>query len=277
MLPALVKLCCGISYPHLRSMSSLQRTAVAVIGQEITHLQQHKYMELHTRPHAALNYSEPSGTSMKEESLMFVEEGVGAMRKALKLLEDKEGWKMEIKESNGDVVFSKVTEGSRKVFMLQAVLDASMDELYDILFLRVEEMHKWNPNVQKIQILKHVGPQTVVTHEVSAERAGNLIGQRDFLSVRHSCRQKSCVYLGGTAIHLESFPPQTGFVRGEDGPTCIVIEDMMDDGSPRSRFTWLLNMDVKGWLPTSIVNQALPREQLDFTRHLRTRLTAGVS
>lgn len=64
-----------------------------------------------------------------------------------------------------------------------------------------------------LQVLKHVGPATIVTHEVSAETAGNLIGQRDFLSVRHSCKQKSSAYLGGAAIQLESFPPQAGFVR----------------------------------------------------------------
>lgn len=64
-----------------------------------------------------------------------------------------------------------------------------------------------------LQVLKRVGPETIVTHEVSAETAGNLIGQRDFVSVRHSCRQKSSVYLGGAAIQLESFPPQAGFVR----------------------------------------------------------------
>lgn len=64
-----------------------------------------------------------------------------------------------------------------------------------------------------LQVLKRVGPETLITHEVSAETAGNLIGQRDFVSVRHSCKQKSHIYLGGAAILLESFPPQPGYVR----------------------------------------------------------------
>lgn len=64
-----------------------------------------------------------------------------------------------------------------------------------------------------LQVLKHLGPGTIITHEVSAQTAGNLIGQRDFLSVRHSCKHDSSLYLGGTAIQLESFPPQAGFVR----------------------------------------------------------------
>ena len=32
--------------------------------------------------------------------------------------------------------------------------------------------------------------------------------------------------------------------RAEDGPTCITIEPL-DEDTRKSRFTWLLNMDVK--------------------------------
>ncbi|GAA6214372.1 steroidogenic acute regulatory protein, mitochondrial-like [Lates japonicus] len=281
MLPAVVKLCCGISYPHLRSMTGLQRTAVAVIGQEITHLQRWGQIQHHIRTPAGLNSNEPKPEDVKpvpvkEDQLFYIQQGQEAMRKALSMLEDKEGWKVEIAEANGDVICSKVMPGARKVFRLEAILEGSVDELYNLLFIRVEEMHQWNPSIQHIKVLKHVGPETIVTHEVSAETAGNLIGQRDFLSVRHSCKQKSSVYLGGAAIQLESFPPQAGFVRAEDGPTCIIIQ-ALDGDRRRSRFTWLLNMDVKGWLPKSIVNQALPRAQLDFTRHLRRRLTASTT
>ncbi|KAF7648464.1 hypothetical protein LDENG_00156610 [Lucifuga dentata] len=135
------------------------------------------------------------------------------MRKALDILEDKDGWKIETAEKNGDVICSKVMSGARKVFRLEAVLEASVEELYDILFVKMEEMHQWNPSIQYIKVLKHVGPETMITREVSAQTAGNLIGQRDFLSVRHSFKHKSCTYLGGAATQLESFPPQKGFVR----------------------------------------------------------------
>lgn len=42
--------------------------------------------------------------------------------------------------------------GGKRVFRLESVLEAGIDELYDILFLRVEEMHKWNPSIQKIKV-----------------------------------------------------------------------------------------------------------------------------
>ncbi|RVE59699.1 hypothetical protein OJAV_G00191270 [Oryzias javanicus] len=274
MLRAVVKLCCGISYPHVRSMAGLQRRAVAVIGQEITQLQQWEQIQQHIRTHVALNYNEVKQEAVKPTTgnqLYYEQHGREAMRKALSMLEDKDGWKVEMTESNGDVICSKVIPGAGKVFRMEAVLEASVEELYDILYVRVQEMPQWNPSIQHIEVLKHVGPETIVTHEVSAGTAANLIGQRDFVSVRHSCKQKSCIYLGGAAIQLESFPPQAGFVRAEDGPTCIVLQ-ALDEDKTKSRFTWLLNMDVKGWLPKSIVNQALPRAQLDFTRHLRRHL-----
>ncbi|XP_037547025.1 steroidogenic acute regulatory protein, mitochondrial [Nematolebias whitei] len=269
MLPAVVKLCCGISYPHLRSMAGLQRTAVAVIGQEITHLKQWGRIQ-----HLMGAHAEPKekSKSVNEDELFYVQHGREAMMKALSILDDRGEWTVEIEENNGDVIYSKVIAGTGTVFKLEAVLEASVNELYDLLFVRVEEMPRWNPNIQQIKVLKQVGPETVVTHEVTAEMAGNVMGQRDFLSVRHSCKQDSCVYLGGAAIQLESFPPQTGFVRAEDRPTCIIIRPL-DKDTTKSSFTWLLNMDIKGWLPTSIVNHALPQAQLAFTRHLRRHLS----
>ncbi|XP_053739681.1 steroidogenic acute regulatory protein, mitochondrial [Synchiropus splendidus] len=273
MLPAVVKLCCGISYPHLRSAAGLQRTAVAVIGHEVSRQQHWRNLQQQTLEHAHLSCD--SGPSLdvvaKKEHVFLEQQGRDAMRAALEMLEHPEGWEVEISETNGDRICSKLMPDARKVFRLDVVLDANMEEIYELLFVQVEQMHQWNPNIHRIKVLQHAGPETRVTHEVSSQMAGNLIGQRDFLSVRHSLRTKSCIYLAGAATQLESCPPQAGYVRAEDGPTCIIIQPLRGE-SRRSRFTWLLNMDVKGWLPKSIVNQSLPRAQLEFIRHLRGRL-----
>ncbi|XP_034148480.1 steroidogenic acute regulatory protein, mitochondrial [Esox lucius] len=287
MLPAVVKLCCGISYPHLRTMAGLQRPAISALGQEVAHRQRSGQIRLPAwvshvgwqigTPQPQLTESgkrEDSRPSpLDEEELMCIRQGQEALTKALDILGNQNGWKTELTEVNGDVIYSKVLSGGRKVFRLETVFDATPEEIHRVLW-KVEEMPQWNPSIKNIKVLKQAGPETMVTHEVSAETAGNLIGQRDFLSVRHFCRQDSCIYLGGAATHLEVFPPQKGFVRAEDGPTGIVIEPL-DSDTGRSRFTWLLNMDVKGWLPKSIVNQALPRAQVDFIRHLRRRLAEG--
>ncbi|KAL0964755.1 hypothetical protein UPYG_G00328470 [Umbra pygmaea] len=255
MLPAVVKLCCGISYPHLRTMTGLQRPAIAAIGQEVAHIQRsgqiqlpawlgHMVLQTSQQLHTESKRKEdPRPGTLKEEELVYIRQGHEVLAKALDIVQDRTGWKTELTEENGDVIYSKVLTGGRKVFRLEAVFDATPEELHQILW-KVEDMHRWNPSIKIIKVLKQAGLETMVTHEVSAETAGNLIGQRDFLSVRHFSKQESCIYLAGEATQLEAFPPQKGFVRAEDGPTCIIIKPLADDAG-KSHFIWLLNMDVK--------------------------------
>ncbi|XP_058649378.1 steroidogenic acute regulatory protein, mitochondrial isoform X1 [Onychostoma macrolepis] len=277
MLPAVLKLCCGITYPHLRSMAGLQRAALVAFGQEIAHLQSRGQIAhpgwSPLRWTGKTEAAEQRAAALADEDVFYLKQGEAALEEALMIVESEDGWKLETAEKNGDVIYSKVLTGNRKVFRLEAELNASPEELHDILFFRMEEMHEWNPSIRRIKVLKHVGRNTMVTHEVSAETAGNLIGQRDFLSVRHWSKRESRVYLGGAATRLESLLPQPGFVRAEDGPTCIILQPLQDRPDC-SRFIWLLNVDVKGWLPQSLVNKALPQAQADFTKHLRRRLAA---
>ncbi|KAI5103651.1 steroidogenic acute regulatory protein, mitochondrial-like, partial [Silurus meridionalis] len=281
MLSAVAKLCCGISYQHLRSMTGLQRSAMAALGQEIGKMQKRGKLSFLSRSWNmtwSLRTIKDDGRCdgvcdgvEKNMDLSYQQQGQEALQEALELTHSTDGWRMELSEDSGEVIYSKVVQGNRKVFRLEVDLNATPDELYEVLFVKVEEMNEWNPNIAHIRVLKHIGKETMVTHEVSAGKAGNFIGQRDFLSVRHSLRTRQCIYLGGVATHLDAFPPQSGFIRAEDGPTCIIIQ-AVPDCTGRSKLTWLLNMDVKGWLPKSLVNQTLPQAQLDFTRHLRRRL-----
>lgn len=55
-------------------------------------------------------------------------------------------------QADGDVISSKATPGAGRVFRLEAVLEASVEELYELLFAKVEEIHQWNPSVQQIKV-----------------------------------------------------------------------------------------------------------------------------
>lgn len=72
-----------------------------------------------------------------------------------------------------------------------------------------------------------MGPETIVTPEVSAKTTVNLIGLRGFLRVRHSCKHDSSLYLRGTDTQLESFPPEAGLLgrgRGHSLPVKIMYD-----------------------------------------------------
>uniref|UniRef100_A0A2R8ZFP9 Steroidogenic acute regulatory protein, mitochondrial n=1 Tax=Pan paniscus TaxID=9597 RepID=A0A2R8ZFP9_PANPA len=116
-----------------------------------------------------------------------------------------------------------------------------------------------------------IGKDTFITHELAAEAAGNLVGPRDFVSVRCAKRRGSTCVLAGMATDFGNMPEQKGVIRAEHGPTCMVLHPLA--GSPsKTKLTWLLSIDLKGWLPKSIINQVLSQTQVDFANHLRKRL-----
>ncbi len=63
------------------------------------------------------------------------------------------------------------------------------------------------------QILQKIGQDTMVTHEVSAETPGNVVGPRDFVSVRCAKRRGSTCFLAGMSTQHPKMPEQRGVVR----------------------------------------------------------------
>ncbi|XP_078497219.1 steroidogenic acute regulatory protein, mitochondrial-like [Lissotriton helveticus] len=223
---------------------------------------------------AGVDQATSSSMNMKYSitELFYVKQGEAALQRAMGILQQQDGWQTETQKENGDWVLSKGFPTIGKVFRAEAILDYPAEALYHQLFEKLEQMGDWNPTISKVEILKRIGKHTLVTCEVTAETPGKLIGQRDFVSVRHCWRQGSAIYLVGTATLSDLMPPRSGLVRAEADLTCIVLRPYESD-SKKTRLTWILNMDLKGWLPKSIINQVLSQTQADFIKHLRQSLS----
>lgn len=278
MLPATIKLCAGISYRHLRSMTGLRRTAAMAIGQQLDRLAfagpGPSTWVNQVRRRSSLLSSRLEENPFSEVEMSYVKQGEEALKKSLKILEEQDGWKTEIEAQNGDKVLSKVLPDIGKVFKLEVVLDQPLNSLYGELVDRMEQMGDWNPNVKEVKILQKIGKDTMITHETAAETAGNLVGPRDFVSVRCSKRRGSTCVLAGMSTRFGAMPEQKGVIRAENGPTCMVLHPSAVDPT-QTKLTWLLSIDLKGWLPKSIINQVLSQTQIDFAKHLRKRMTTS--
>ncbi|KAM6149694.1 steroidogenic acute regulatory protein, mitochondrial [Erethizon dorsatum] len=278
MLLATFKLCAGSSYRHVRNMKGLRHQAVLAIGQELTRRVQGEPAPgvwiNQVRRRSSLLGSRLEEPLYSDQELAYIQQGEEAMQKALGILSDQEGWKKESQQTNGDKVLSKVVPDVGKVFRLEVVVDQPMDRLYEELVDRMEAMGEWNPNVKELKVLQKIGKDTVITHELAAEAAGNLVGPRDFVSVRCAKRRGSTCVLAGMATHFQDMPEQKGVIRAEQRPTCMVLHPLA--GSPaKTKLTWLLSIDLKGWLPKTIINQVLSQTQMDFANHLRKRLESS--
>ncbi|XP_036022543.1 steroidogenic acute regulatory protein, mitochondrial isoform X2 [Onychomys torridus] len=276
MFLATFKLCAGSSYRHVRNMKGLRHQAVLAIGQELNRTlgDPSPGWINQVRRRSSLLGSQLEATLYSEQELSYIQQGELAMQKALGILSNQEGWKKENQQENGDEVLSKVIPDVGKVFRLEVVVDQPMDRLYEELVDRMEAMAEWNPNVKEIKVLQKIGKDTVITHELAAAAAGNLVGPRDFVSVRCAKRRGSTCVLAGMATLCGEMPEQNGVIRAEHGPTCMVLHPLA--GSPsKTKFTWLLSIDLKGWLPKTIINQVLSQTQMEFANHLRKRLESS--
>ncbi|KAH1177636.1 steroidogenic acute regulatory protein, mitochondrial [Mauremys mutica] len=275
MLPATFKLCAGISYRHLRNMTGLRRQAAVAISQELNKLAfagpgPGKWIN-QVRRRSSLLSSRLEEKPFSEVEMSYIKQGEEALQKSLSILGDQDGWKTETIAGNGDKVLSKMLPDVGKVFRLEVVVDQPLNSVYDELVERMEQMGDWNPTIKEIKILQKIGKDTVITHETAAATPGNVVGPRDFVSVRCSRRRGSTCVLAGMATSYGAMPEQKGFIRAENGPTCMVLRPLAENPS-QTKLTWLLSIDLKGWLPKTIINQVLSQTQVDFANHLRKRL-----
>ncbi|NWS17657.1 STAR protein, partial [Pachyramphus minor] len=286
--------------------SGLRRQAAVAISQELSRLACRSpgpSSWIHqVRRRSSLLSSRLEEKPFSEMEMSYIKQGEEALQKSLRILEDQDGWKTETVavgalpcgtgappvnscavnpavpplQGNGDRVLSKVLPDVGKVFRLEVVVDQPLDSVYGELVDNMEQMGDWNPNVKEVKILEKIGKDTVITHEKAAATPGNIVGPRDFVSVRCSKRRGSTCVLAGMSTTYGAMPEQEGFVRAENGPTCMVLRPL--PGSPsQTRLTWLLSIDLKGWLPKTIINQVLSQTQVDFAKHLRQRLARPVT
>lgn len=230
--------------------------------------------QVHRR--SSLLSSQIQENGYNEEEMSYLKQGEDALQKAIRILSEQDGWTTETVAANGDKVLSKVLPHVGKVFKLEVMLEQHPDDLYKELVGNMEQMGEWNPNVKEVKILQKIGQDTMITHEVSAETPGNVVGPRDFVSVRCAKRRGSTCFLAGMSTQHPKMPEQRGVVRAENGPTCIVMKPCAEDPN-KTKFTWLLSIDLKGWIPKTIINKVLAQTQVDFASHLRQRMANNVS
>ncbi|XP_020488705.1 steroidogenic acute regulatory protein, mitochondrial [Labrus bergylta] len=279
MLPATFKLCAGISYRHMRNMTGLRKNALVAIHHELNRLAvpgPSNWISQVRRRSSLLSSRIEEEKGYSEEEISYVKQGEDALQKAISILSEQNGWTIETMAANGDKVLSKTLPDIGKVFKLEVMLEQHPDNLYQELVGNMEQMGEWNPNVKQVKILQKIGTDTMVTHETSAETPGNVVGPRDFVSVRCAKRRGSTCFLAGMSTQHPKMPQQRGVVRAENGPTCIVMKPCAEDPN-KTNFTWLLNIDLKGWIPKTIINKVLSQTQVDFANHLRQRMANNVS
>ncbi|GMF17797.1 unnamed protein product [Phytophthora fragariaefolia] len=177
-------------------------------------------------------------------------------------------WTEEIPTTENITVHSRDGKPSR-IYKCEAEIPLSPDELFDELYTNLETSNVWNVTAAESNVICKLDETTDLVHLISAPALGGVISSRDFVNTRTWRRQD-----GGGYVIANSFAgknvlkPQKGITRGENGPTGWVI--LPHPTSPfKSRLIWILNMDIKGYFPSSVIRKGSISEVSCFVRNLR--------
>ncbi|KAE9341480.1 hypothetical protein PR003_g9963 [Phytophthora rubi] len=177
-------------------------------------------------------------------------------------------WTEEIPTTENITVYSRDGKPSR-IYKCEAEIPLSPDELFDELYTNLETSNAWNVTAAESNVICKLDETTDLVHLISAPALGGVISSRDFVNTRTWRRQDGGGYvIANSYAGKNVLKPQKGITRGENGPTGWVI--LPHPTSPfKSRLIWILNMDIKGYFPSSVIRKGSIGEVSCFVRNLR--------
>ncbi|KAF0714242.1 Aste57867_3957 [Aphanomyces stellatus] len=185
--------------------------------------------------------------------------------------ESKDLWRKETCGVADASIWSK-PGGKVRIFQAEALLDAPPSIVYEILHLNVSETREWNTSVDACTLVKQLAPNAEIMLTLTFAMYGGLVSARDFINVRVSRDMDGGYIVGTTGIEYSDVPSKSGVTRGMNGVMGFLI--LPDEATKGTRLVWIINTDVKGWIPRSLIDAAIPAEMESYIMALRKRAAA---
>ncbi|XP_029167014.1 steroidogenic acute regulatory protein-like [Nylanderia fulva] len=199
------------------------------------------------------------------------------LRNCHNLLTSKE-WKIETITSDGDEVsymqLPSEWKIDGKVVKITGIVNAPASILIDLLFDGIEEFPLWNKLVTESMKLQGIDENTDIVYQATSSYGGGLITARDFVILRHRKKCGDYYINGGISVPTSLVQIRPNMTRGENGISCFATEELVDEepNVNKCRFTWILNTNLKGWIPQTVVERAMSTSLTDFIIYLRKHL-----
>ncbi|KAK5648235.1 hypothetical protein RI129_003127 [Pyrocoelia pectoralis] len=195
--------------------------------------------------------------------------GVKILQESWRLLTNSD-WKLEKRNAENDVVHVLSVPNTGKIFKVSATLNASPQFLLEELFYKVETIPQWNPALLESHKIQSIDEHTDICYQISADTAG-VVTSRDFVNIRHWGVVEGCYVIGYSAAEHPSVVRSEKYVRGENGVGCWAMKPVPGEIG-KCNFEWVLNTNLKGWIPQYILDTALVGVLLDYVKNLRKHL-----
>lgn len=211
--------------------------------------------------------ADPEETAVSWTDDELIRKAEEAFKEALNVVKS-DGWKIEKQTAEGDIVHTKLIRRTHKIFRITATVDIPPKLLYEELRDNIENVPSWNPTLLQCRTLKAINEKVSVSYQVAAEGAGGIVSSRDFVNLRYCDAHEGSFVCAGTSIQFSDMPVQKSLVRGENGPGCWLMTPIPNEPN-KCIFQWLLDTNLKGWIPQSIIDTALSFAMCDYIGYIR--------
>jgi hypothetical protein len=203
----------------------------------------------------------------------YLGKAVSAWDQAWDILQQTEGWHKETAESDVSkgCVMSRKFDHLGKVFKLEGIINAPVDQVFEVLVPGVLDWPKWNPTILECKPIQTLNENTDISYSVGAAQVGGLVSSRDFVNLRHWKSKDGVLMSSACGVVHPDAPTVKQHVRAENKPASYVFKTV--PGEPKKcHFMCFLNTDLKGWLPQFLIDQAMSGVLMQYLEHLKVYL-----
>ena len=185
---------------------------------------------------------------------------------AYDLLVSQEEWKEAKRNECGDIVMTKKNKQGKNMYKIKAKIDISPEKLIAAL-KDVENSDKWNKTLKKLDVVSTISDDIKVTYQITST-AGGVVSERDFILVLKFGYKNDAYLQAACSIEYPGLEKMKNMVRAWNYPGGLMVKPIINEPG-KSEFHWLIDCDLKGWLPASMVSLAMPFMQMQYVESIR--------
>lgn len=198
---------------------------------------------------------QPVAARFSPQDLQLIQKSKETLEITWNLMNLTDGWKSE-KVKDGIDVGSRLLPSGKKIYRLKSSLDAKAEDVFSLIILHPEDASRWGGNITSSYVVRQIDRHTDIVYNSVGEAGGGMVSARDFVNLRRWEKRGDVFLSCNVATEVDEAPPKKGHIRAENGPGGWAIREA--EGNPnRTEYVWLFDVDLKGWLPQSVIDTAM--------------------
>eukprot|EP00040_Diaphanoeca_grandis_P041847 m.263642 g.263642 ORF g.263642 m.263642 type:complete len:631 (+) comp51398_c0_seq1:219-2111(+) len=171
-------------------------------------------------------------------------------------------------------VINGVTGSPRLILKSQSVIDHSVDKIESLLTASFRKrrasqqpqngkqstnssnLQPWSPIFDLLEVIENIDIDTDVVYTTMSSQAGGLITPRDFVTVRKREKRAQSIIIAESPVEIKTRPETKDTIRASLGPGGYILT-AVESKPDTTRVMWILNVDLKAWLPPLLLKQTM--------------------